>query len=192
MLTAVKQHASAIPYSYGNEKERCSSLEIAEARLGKDHPSVAATLSNLGSVLNDARTQWTNTYWNPGRGGCCTGVTRDRAPDLGLNSKDHAEIAAPQSQLRAEMATARVKDHLYILQRRPAVKSYTTVARRGCGQQWHETSACSALRWVGDLLGVAAQAYRISTRLHRRIPGSCTRTGTPSPGEDQSCVQRPP
>ena len=56
MLTAVKQHASAIPYSYGNEKERCSSLEIAEARLGKDHPSVAATLTNLGSVLSDART----------------------------------------------------------------------------------------------------------------------------------------
>ena len=221
MLSAVKQHASAIPYSYGSEKERCSSLEIAEARLGKDHPSVAATLSNLGSVLNDARTQWINTYWNPGRGGCCTGVTRDRAADLGLNSKDHAEIAAPQSQLRAEMATARVKDHLYILQRRPAVNSYTTVARQGCGQQWHvafiptravdATSACPALRWVGDLLGVAAQAYRILTRLHRRIPGSCTRTGTTAgygttvaakekpedpdrfpPGEDQSCVQRPP
>ena len=63
MLTAVKQHASAIPYSYGNEKERCSSLEIAEARLGKDHPSVAATLTNLGSVLSDARTQWINTFW---------------------------------------------------------------------------------------------------------------------------------
>ena len=65
MLTAVKQHASAIPYSYGSEKERCSSLEIAEARLGKDHPSVAATLSNLGSVLSDARTQWINTFWDP-------------------------------------------------------------------------------------------------------------------------------
>ena len=65
MLTAVKQHASAIPYSYGNEKERCSSLEIAEARLGKDHPSVAATLTNLGSVLSDARTQWINTFWDP-------------------------------------------------------------------------------------------------------------------------------
>ena len=63
MLTAVKQHASAIPYSYGSEKERCSSLEIAEARLGKDHPSVAATLTNLGSVLSDARTQWINTFW---------------------------------------------------------------------------------------------------------------------------------
>ena len=147
-------------------------------------------LCRRAASFANARTQWTNTSWNPGRGGCCTGVTRDRAADLGLNSKDHAEIAAPQSQLRAEMATARVKDHLYILQRRPAVKSYTTVARRGCGQQWHvafiptravdATSACSALRWVGDLLGVAAQAYRISTRLHRRIPGSCTRTGTPS------------
>ena len=162
-------------------------------------------LCRRAASFANARTQWTNTYWKPGRGGCCTGVTRDRAADLGLNSKDHAEIAAPQSQLRAEMATARVKDHLYILQRRPAVKSYTTVARRGCGQQWHETSACSALRWVGDLLGVAAQAYRISTRLHRRIPGSCTRTGTTAsygttvaakekpedpdrfpPGEDQS------
>ena len=65
MLTAVKQHASAIPYSYGHEKERCSSLEIAEARLGKDHPSVAATLTNLGSVLSDARTQWINTFWDP-------------------------------------------------------------------------------------------------------------------------------
>ena len=65
MLTAVKQHASAIPYSYGSEKERCSSLEIAEARLGKDHPSVAATLTNLGSVLSDARTQWINTFWDP-------------------------------------------------------------------------------------------------------------------------------
>ena len=168
-------------------------------------------LCRRAASFANARTQWTNTYWNPGRGGCCTGVTRDRAADLGLNSKDHAEIAAPQSQLRAEMATARVKDHLYILQRRPAVKSYTTFARRGCGQQWHETSACSALRWVGDLLGVAAQAYRILTRLHRRIPGSCTRTSTTAgygttvaakekpedpdrfpPGEDQSCVQRPP
>ena len=65
MLTAVKQHASAIPYSYGSEKERCSSLEIAEARLGKDHPSVAATLTNLGSVLSDARTQWINTFGDP-------------------------------------------------------------------------------------------------------------------------------
>ena len=65
MLTAVKQHASAIPYSYGNEKERCSSLEIAEARLGKDYPSVAATLTNIGSVLSDARTQWINTFWDP-------------------------------------------------------------------------------------------------------------------------------
>ena len=98
-------------------------------------------LCRRAASFANARTQWTNTYWNPGRGGCCTGVTRDRAADLGLNSKDHAEIAAPQSQLRAEMATARVKDHLYILQRRPAVKSYTTVARRGCGQQSHETYA---------------------------------------------------
>ena len=65
MLSAVKQHASAIPYSYGNEKEQCSSLEIAEARLGKDHLSVAATLSNLGSVLSDARTQWINTFGDP-------------------------------------------------------------------------------------------------------------------------------
>ena len=135
------------------------------------------------------------------------------AADLGHNSKDHAEVAAPQSQLRAEVATACVNDHLYILQRRPAVNSYTTVERRGCRQQWHvafiptravdATSACPALRWVGDLLGVAAQAYRILTRLHRRITGSCTRTGTTAcygttalskrtPGEDQSCVQRPP
>ena len=59
MLTAVKQHASAIPYSYGNEKERCISLEIAEARLGKDHPSVAATLTNRGDP------QWINTFWDP-------------------------------------------------------------------------------------------------------------------------------
>ena len=56
MLTAVKQHASAIPYSYGSEKERWCSL---------DHPSVAAILTNLGSVLSDARTQWINTFWDP-------------------------------------------------------------------------------------------------------------------------------
>ena len=45
MLLAVLEAHPSLP---GNEKERCSSLEIAEARLGKDHPSVAATLTNRG------------------------------------------------------------------------------------------------------------------------------------------------
>ena len=134
-------------------------------------------LCRRAASFANARTQWTNTYWNPGRGGCCTGVTVcDRAADLGLNSKDHAEIAAPQSQLRAEMATARVKDHLYILQRRPAVKSYTTVARRGCGQQSHETYATTVRSHPQLLNG----RLRSTTASCGTTPASCHQDAPPN------------
>ena len=79
--------------------------------------------------------------------------------------------------------------------RRPASGRTTRAWRRPS-----PTSAPSSV--TRELSGSIHFGTQTLTRLHRRIPGSCTRTGTTAsygttalskrtPGEDQSCVQRP-